>query len=355
MRNISDPINRKIVDSHKSIIQTMKLMDEESTKSLLVFEGDRFLGMITNGDLQRAIIANKPFDTAIGTIVDNSNKKYAHTDDDEESIKSWMLEVRAEMMPVIDSSGQLVKVIFWNDLFDEPQNDKRENIDLPVVIMAGGKGTRLKPLTNIIPKPLIPIGNKTILEDIMNRFENIGCRKFFMSLNYKSDMIRFYLNQLNHKYDIEFFEETKPLGTIGSVSLLKNKIETPFFVSNCDIVVDQDLRDVYNYHHGNHNDLTIVTAVKSMSIPYGVIETGENGLMTALKEKPEITYMINTGVYVLNPNCVRAIPEGEFFHITQLIEKIQRCGGRVGCFPVSEHAWKDMGEWPEYLKKINVL
>lgn len=355
MRNISDPINRKIVDSHKSIIQTMKLMDEESTKSLLVFEGDRFLGMITNGDLQRAIIANKPFDTVIGSIVDNSNKKYAHTDDDEESIKSWMLEVRAEMMPVIDSSGQLVKVIFWNDLFDEPQNDKRENIDLPVVIMAGGKGTRLKPLTNIIPKPLIPIGNKTILEDIMNRFENIGCRKFFMSLNYKGDMIRFYLNQLNHKYDIEFFEETKPLGTIGSVSLLKNKIETPFFVSNCDIVVDQDLRDVYNYHHGNHNDLTIVTAVKSMSIPYGVIETGENGLMTALKEKPEITYMINTGVYVLNPNCVRAIPEGEFFHITQLIEKIQRCGGRVGCFPVSEHAWKDMGEWPEYLKKINVL
>lgn len=355
MRNISDPINRKIVDSHKSIIQTMKLMDEESTKSLLVFEGDRFLGMITNGDLQRAIIANKPFDTAIGTIVDNSNKRYAHTDDDEESLKSWMLEVRAEMMPVIDSSGQLVKVIFWNDLFDEPQNDKRENIDIPVVIMAGGKGTRLKPLTNIIPKPLIPIGNKTILEDIMNRFENIGCRKFFMSLNYKSDMIRFYLNQLNHKYDIEFFEETKPLGTIGSVSLLKNKIETPFFVSNCDIVVDQDLRDVYNYHHGNHNDLTIVTAVKSMSIPYGVIETGENGLMTALKEKPEITYMINTGVYVLNPNCVRAIPEGEFFHITQLIEKIQRCGGRVGCFPVSEHAWKDMGEWPEYLKKINVL
>ncbi len=355
MRNISDSINRKIVDSHKSIIQTMKLMDEESTKSLLVFEGDRFLGMITNGDLQRAIIANKPFDTAIGTIVDNSNKKYAHTDDDEESIKSWMLEVRAEMMPVIDSSGQLVKVIFWNDLFDEPQNDKRENIDLPVVIMAGGKGTRLKPLTNIIPKPLIPIGNKTILEDIMNRFENIGCRKFFMSLNYKGDMIRFYLNQLNHKYDIEFFEETKPLGTIGSVSLLKNKIETPFFVSNCDIVVDQDLRDVYNYHHGNHNDLTIVTAVKSMSIPYGVIETGENGLMTALKEKPEITYMINTGVYILNPNCVRAIPEGEFFHITQLIEKIQRCGGRVGCFPVSEHAWKDMGEWPEYLKKINVL
>lgn len=355
MKSFSDSINRKIVDSHKSIIQTMKLMDEEYTKSLLVFEGEKFLGMITNGDLQRAIIANMPFDTTIGAIVDNANKKYAHTDDNEESIRSWMLEVRAEMMPVIDSSGQLIKVIFWTDLFDEPQKYNRENIDLPVVIMAGGKGTRLKPLTYVLPKPLIPIGVKTILEEILDRFEAVGCRKFFMSLNYKSDMIRFYLDQLERKYDIDFFEENKPLGTIGSVSLLKYKINTPFFVSNCDIVIDQDMRDVYDYHKENHNDLTIVTAVKSVCIPYGVVETGENGLMTALKEKPELTYMINTGVYILNPECITEIPEGECFHITQLMEKIKERGGRVGCFPVSEHAWKDMGEWPEYLKKINVL
>lgn len=355
MRNISDPINRKIVDSHKSIIQTMKLMDEESTKSLLVFEGDRFLGMITNGDLQRAIIANKPFDTAIGTIVDNSNKRYAHTDDDEESLKSWMLEVRAEMMPVIDSSGQLVKVIFWNDLFDEPQNDNRKTIDLPTVIMAGGKGTRLKPLTNVLPKPLIPINDKTILEEIMDRFEKIGCTKFYMSLNYKSDMIRFYIDQLEHRYDIEFFEEPKPLGTIGSVSLLKGRITTPFFVSNCDIIIDQDYRDVYDYHKSNHNDLTIVTSVKSFKIPYGVIETREDGLMIGLQEKPEFAYMINTGVYILNPECIDSIPEGKFFHVTQLMDIIKARGGRVGCFPVSEHAWKDMGEWAEYLKMIKVL
>ena len=144
--------------------------------------------------------------------------------------------------------------------------------------MAGGKGTRLKPLTNVIPKPLIPIGDKTILEEIMNQFETIGCQKFYMSINYKSDMIRFYLDQLDHYYDIEFFEEPKPLGTIGSVSLLKGKITTPFFVSNCDIIIDQDLRDVFEYHQNNHNDLTIVTAVKSFKIPYGVIETGEDGL-----------------------------------------------------------------------------
>lgn len=354
MNLFSERTKTRIVDSHKTIIQTMKLMDDEFTKALLVFDGEQFLGMITNGDLQRAIIAKKPFDTEIRTIVDNSKKKYAHILDDEEHIKAWMLDVRAEMMPVVDSDGKLVKVIFWDELFNDQQNDNREKIDIPVVIMAGGKGTRLKPITNVIPKPLIPIGEKTILEEIMDQFEKIGCQKFFMSVNYKSDMMRFYIEQLEHHYDIEFFEESKPLGTIGSVSLLKGKITTPFFVSNCDILIDQDYRDVYDYHQSNQNDLTIVTAVKSFKIPYGVIETGENGLMTGLQEKPEITYMINTGVYILNHECIEEIPEGEFFHITHLMEKIKNRGGRIGCFPVSEHAWKDIGEWNEYLKLIYV-
>ena len=352
----SEHIKKVIVDANQSIIQTMKTMDDRRTKSLLVFDKDHFVGMITNGDLQRAIISNKPFDTAIGSIVDNSNKKYAHTNDDEEHLKSWMLEVRAEMMPVLDGDEQLVDVIFWDEILSEtPIEDGRAKIDLPVVIMAGGKGTRLKPITNVIPKPLVPVGDKTILEEIMDQFEGIGCKKFYMSVNYKSDMMRFYLDQLEHHYDISFFEETKPLGTIGSVSLLKGKINTPFFVSNCDIIIDQDYRDVYEYHRNNHNDLTIVTAVKSFRIPYGVIETGEDGLMTGLQEKPEQTYMINTGVYILNPELIDEIPEGEFFHITHLMEKIKARGGRVGCFPVSEHAWRDMGEWPEYLKMINVL
>lgn len=344
-----------IVDANKTIIQTMKVMDDRKTKSLLVFSNEHFVGMITNGDLQRAIIANKPFDTTIGTIVDNSRKKYAHIDDNEEHIKTWMLEVRAEMMPVVDSTGKLTKVIFWNDLYDEARKDNREEINLPVVIMAGGKGTRLKPITNVIPKPLIPVGDKTILEEIMNQFETIGCQKFYMSINYKSDMMRFYLDQLDHHYNIDFFEEPKPLGTIGSVSMLKGKISTPFFVSNCDIIIDQDLRDVYEYHLNNRNDLTIVTAVKSFKIPYGVIETGEDGLMTGLQEKPEQTYMINTGVYILNPELIDEIPEGQFFHITHLMDNIKTRGGRVGCFPVSEHSWHDMGEWPEYLKMISVL
>lgn len=347
-------IKSRKVSPSAFLIDAMKQMDEAKVKTLLVFNEEHFEGLITIGDIQRAIINNIALKEPVSRIL-NRNKIYGYQSEGEDVIKDKMRRMRAEVMPILDDNGELVDVWFWNDLFKKAELSQREKINLPVVIMAGGKGTRLKPITNVIPKPLIPVGDKTILEEIMNQFEGIGCQKFYMSVNYKSDMMRFYLDQLEHHYDIEFFEETKPLGTIGSVSLLKGKINTPFFVSNCDIIIDQDYRDVYEYHQNNHNDLTIVTAVKSFRIPYGVIETGEDGLMTGLQEKPEQTYMINTGVYILNSELIDEIPEGEFFHITHLMEKVKTRGGRVGCFPVSEHSWRDMGEWPEYLKMIDVL
>lgn len=134
--------------------------------------------------------------------------------------------------------------------------------------------------------------------------------------------------------------------------MLKNKITTSFFVSNCDILIEQDFRDVYDYHNLNKNDITIVTAIKTQKIPYGVIETGEFGLMTSITEKPEMSYMINTGVYMLQPDMIKEIPEGSFFHITDLIDKVRKGGGKVGCFPVTEKSWTDIGEWDEYLKLI---
>lgn len=351
---MNSKIENLVIEANVVILEALRQMDIEKVKTLFVYNDNRFVGLLTLGDIQRAIIKNVTLTEPVSRILD-CNKLYGYKSESADIIKEKMLRLRAECMPVLDECGELVDVIFWRDLFEKEETDLRPKINLPVVIMAGGKGTRLKPITNVIPKPLVPIGDKTILEVIMDQFEAIGCRKFYMSVNYKSDMMHFYLDQLEHKYDIDFFEEEKPLGTIGSVALLKGKINTPFFVSNCDIVIDQDMRDVFDYHCENHNDLTIVTAVKSFQIPYGVIETGENGLMTALKEKPELTYMINTGVYILSPDCIDEIPQGEFFHITQLMEKVKARGGRVGCFPVSEHAWKDMGEWGEYLKMINVL
>lgn len=351
---ILEKIRTRSIQCNISVLDALKKMDRESVKMLFVFEGNIFISILTIGNIQRSIIKGVDMSTPVSEMVER-DKVYARVNDSQESIIKTMKEFRAECMPIVGEDGTLKDVLFWEDMFLDSKYLEREKINMPVVIMAGGKGTRLKPITNVIPKPLIPIGDKTILEEIMDQFEGIGCTQFYMSVNYKSDMMRFYLDQLDHKYQIEFFEEPKPLGTIGSVALLKGKINTPFFVSNCDIVIDQDYRDVYEYHRNNKNDITIVTAVKSIRIPYGVIETGENGLMTGLKEKPEQTYMINTGVYILNPDLIDEIPDGEFFHITHLMEKVKVRGGRVGCFPVSEQAWRDMGEWPEFLKMIKVL
>lgn len=348
-----EKIQTRIISPSASLLDAMRKMDERSVKTLFVLCNDHFEGIITLGDIQRAIINNIPLSAPLNHIL-SKNKVYGYLSDEEDCIKEKMRKMRAEVMPILDESGELVDVWFWNDLFKKADLPQREKISLPVVIMAGGKGTRLKPITNVIPKPLVPIGDKTILETILDQFEEIGCTKFYMSVNYKADIMKYYLAQLDHKYDIEFFQEEKPLGTIGSVSLLKGKITTPFFVSNCDSINEQDYRDVYDYHVSNHNELTIVTMVKSFKIPYGVIETGEDGLMVSLSEKPELTFQVNTGVYILNSSCIDEIPEGEFFHITHLMERIKSRGGRVGCFPVSEHSWKDMGEWSEYLKMINV-
>lgn len=347
-------IQNLFIESTSSVLSAIKQMDSIRRKLLIVAKNNHYIGLLSIGDIQRSIIKGVNLSTAVEYILRNG-AMVASVHDDRKFIIALMKEKKIEYMPIIDDDKKIIDIIFWEEIFNSKIEENREKIDLPVVIMAGGKGTRLQPITNVIPKPLVPIGDKTILEVIMDQFEGIGCHKFYMSINYKADMMKYYLSQLDHKYDVEFFMEDKPLGTIGSVSLLKGKITTPFFVSNCDSINEQDYRDVWDYHVSNHNDMTIVTMVKSFKIPYGVIETGEDGLMTALKEKPEQTYQVNTGVYILNPNLIDEIPQGEFFHITHLMEKVKARGGRIGCFPVSEQSWKDMGEWPEYLKMIKVF
>jgi NDP-sugar pyrophosphorylase family protein len=221
--------------------------------------------------------------------------------------------------------------------------------------MAGGKGTRLRPLTNVFPKPLLPINEKTIIEDIMDRFVGVGCNEFHISVNYKAQTIKdYFVNLNNSEYSIDYFEEDKPLGTAGSMFLIKDKIHTTFFVSNCDILIDQDLSEIYEYHKSNKNKITIVSAMKNYKIPYGTIETSENGLLKSMDEKPELIFQINTGMYILEPEMLDLIPNNEFFHITELIEKVRKSGENVGVFPIGENSWQDIGNWDDYKKILKL-
>ncbi len=334
-------------------LEALKRMDEIKRKLLFVLDGDIFLGVVSIGDIQRAIINQ----TDINEPIQKTLRKHitaASVDQSFDEIKKIMIEKRAEAMPIINNEGKLEKIIYWEDIVEESILIKPPELNLPVVIMAGGKGTRLRPITNVIPKPLVPIGDITIVEEIMNRFKNYGSSNFYMSVNYKAELIEYYFkNESKQKYDITYFKEDKPLGTAGSLHLLKDQLKTTFFVSNCDIIVEDDYSEILRYHRENKNELTLVAALKTYNIPYGTIETVENGLLGSLNEKPTLTIMINAGFYILEPHLINEIPADSFFHITELIEKLRTKNRRVGVFPISENSWKDMGEWNDYLKLIN--
>lgn len=349
-----DKISNISIDYNSSIMQSLKMMDMQKVKLLFVFCDEKFKGLLTIGDVQRAIIAGIDLNNGLCKILDKK-KIYASVDDSITSIKEQMFNLRAECMPVLDSNDNLVDVYFWKDLFGRVDNIQRRRLNIPVVIMAGGKGTRLAPLTNVFPKPLIPIGKKTIVESIMDKFVEYGCHDFHLSVNYKADTIKNYFEFIdNSEYNISYFQEEKPMGTAGSLRLLKDKINSTFFVSNCDILIEEDYANILDYHKRNRNELTVVAAVKTFSIPYGTINTCADGLLEAIEEKPTYSFKINTGFYILEPSLLKDIPD-EFFHITHLMERLQSQGRRVGVYPISQNDWKDMGDWNEYLRMINIL
>jgi dTDP-glucose pyrophosphorylase len=346
------PENR-IVKNTDSILSVLKLMDATLRKLYIVCDNiGSYIGLVSMGDIQRAIIRNIALNESIGNILRKENR-VASLGDSFSEIKQLMIEFRMEFMPVLNEEKQIIGIYLWEDLFPGVVKTSKKSINLPVVIMAGGQGSRLKPLTNILPKPLIPIGEKSIIETIMDSFYEYGCEDFYISLNYKADFTQDYINKYinqENKFRTHFFIETKPLGTAGSLHLLKDKIQSTFFISNCDIIIEQDYTEILNYHKQNKNELTVVAALRHYRIPYGTIESGESGELQQLNEKPELTFKINSGLYILEPHLLAEIPTNEFFHITELIEKIIGRKGKVGVFPVPEGAWKDIGEWEEYLK-----
>lgn len=343
------------ISKKELIIDALKLMDKLGRKLLIVIDGEKFFSLLSVGDIQRAIIGNRSLDCQIESILRNETK-VGKLSDKIDYIKAIMMEHRMEFYPIIDKDSIIKSIYFWEDLFDFSLKKTSQKLNLPVIIMAGGEGRRLKPLTNIFPKPLIPFGGKTIIEKIMDNFVDAGCSSFYISVNYKAEFIRHYFNELqNPKYHIAYFQEDKPLGTAGSLSLIKDQINETFFVSNCDIIINQDYSEILNYHQKNNNELTIVSALKHYPIPYGIINTKDNGVLDNLKEKPELIFQINSGMYILESHLLKEIPKNTFFHITQLIENIQKRDGRVGVFPVSEKSWVDIGTWQEYLHNQNII
>jgi dTDP-glucose pyrophosphorylase len=340
-----------LIGYDKPIKTALKRLDEEGRKVIFVSnEEEKLYGALTDGDIRRWILKTGGIEGSVNDIC-SKDPVYLQEDYSIDKVKDLMVTRKIEAIPIIDNRRKIVKILFWDDIFKEKKKEVTK-IDLPVVIMAGGKGVRLDPFTRVLPKSLIPIGDKTIIEMIMDEYAKFGMKDFYISINHKSKMIRAYFEEHNSDYNFKFVEENIPMGTIGSLSFLKDNIKNPFFVANCDVIIKTDYSDIYSLHKKNKNAMTLVTSMQHHTIPYGVCETENSGKLKNIKEKPEFDFLVNTGMYLMNPEIIELIPQNRSFDIIELINLLKKKKYNIGIYPVSEKSWLDIGQWGEYKKTL---
>jgi len=349
-------LEKFFINSNNTIYESMKAIDKSGSKCLIVIDHNlKLKGTISDGDLRRSIIDGKKITTKISNIY-NKNPKYVYFDKkNKKLIKDIFLKDYLDLLPVLNDKKQVIDIIKIDDIFDDKNIAKKFKIKLPVVIMAGGFGKRLKPFTDILPKPLIPINNVPVIDHIIENFNNNGVNKFIISLNYKSKIMRAYFEEMKKNIKIEFVEEKKPLGTIGSLSLLENKIPKSFFVTNCDVLIDYNYQEILNSHLFNKNKITIVACSKSFQVPYGNCKIDSDGNLLNIEEKPNYKILINTGMYVINREIIKFIPKNTKFDINNLIKILKDKKIKIGVFPISYQNWLDVGQWNEYKKTIDIF
>lgn len=338
-----------LVGATTTVLQAMRQLEDTAQKILFVVDdGGLLVGSLTDGDIRRWILAGGDLQDPIENVC-NREPYRVEQGYDLSSVRKLMLEQTIGSVPVVNDRNQVVDLLFWEQVFKDGSAHKPPRpIHLPVVIMAGGKGTRLDPFTRVLPKPLIPLGDKTVIERIIDTFLRFSVSTFYLSVNNKSRIIKSYFEELSPSYAVKYIEEDSPLGTAGSLRYLCDSLDGSLIVTNCDIILDTDYSELVEFHQRNANDITIVGSLKSYNIPYGICEIADGGELVKITEKPEYNFLVNTGMYVLQAESLCLIPEGEFFHMTHLIERVKETGGKVAVFPVSDKAWLDTGEWVEY-------
>lgn len=338
-----------------SIKGAMRHMRDLGEKVLfLIDEKQKLIGALSDGDIRRWILSGGSLEEAVAKIY-NAHPRFVKENYEIKDVKKIMLDFGIECVPVVNRNKKITNVLTWEEVFAGKVSKQKQPINAEVVVMAGGKGTRLDPFTRILPKPLIPIGDKPIIEIIMDKFCAYGVADFHLSVNHKARMLKSYFEETSGRYNIQYIEEKKPLGTIGSLKFINGKGGRPVVVTNCDIIIDCDYAELLAFHEEHHYDITIVVSCKNYVIPYGVCEIENGGKLTRIKEKPEYDLLINTGMYVINRNMIDLIPKNRFFNTTDLIAKAKQKGKKVGAFPINEKAWVDVGQWEEYHKAIDKM
>ena len=345
-----------IVTKNITIKEALNALEKGGQKSLvIVADNGKLIGTLSDGDLRRAILKGLKLNNCIENIYNQAPTYFVKNQYDKRIAKDTFLKENFDIIPIVDEHNKLIEIISWYDIFNKNELKNIPRLEVPVVIMAGGKGTRLEPFTKVLPKPLIPINDKTIIEKIIENFTTIGANNFYLTVNYKSGILKAFFKEKKPKYKIHFIEEKIPLGTSGSLRYLQGKFEKPFFITNCDIIINVDYLDLYKFHQEGSYDITLVASAKEYVIPYGTCELNDKGYLEKINEKPEYNFLVNTGLYVMNPDVLQYIPKDIIYHITDLIEDLKKKDKKVGVYPVSEDAWTDVGQWEEYRKIINQI
>ncbi len=353
---MNEQVKPFLLPQTNTIRQAMEQLEKTEEKIVFVVdEASRLVGSLTDGDIRRWILSDGDLKAEVHRIC-NRNPHAAAEGFDIDKLRADMLNGNLGCVPVVNGSREIVRLVFWKELFQsEVEIKPKPRLNLPVVIMAGGKGTRLAPFTNVLPKPLIPMGDRTVIEIIIDQFRPYGLDRFYLSVNYKSKILKSFFEELDPAYSVKYIEENEPRGTAGALRALHTPVQENLIVTNCDIIIQADLSELVSFHTENNHDLTLVASLKDYNIPYGVCELEKGGSLARIKEKPQYSFLVNTGMYVVRRDRLDLIPENTRCDMTDFIEMLKNAGGSIGVFPIGENAWIDTGEWAEYRKALDSL
>lgn len=330
-----------LIPPSASILRAIETIDQGALQIALITDGDgRLLGTVTDGDVRRGILRGVGLDREVSEIM-NIHPITASSQDTQETILATMKLRRLQQIPIIDRDGLVIGVQVLADILRSNQRDNW------VVLMAGGLGTRLAPLTNDTPKPLLKVGTKPLLETIMQNFIEYGFHKFYLSVNYKAEMIRDYFGDGSRfGVEIRYVHEEKRMGTAGALSLLPERPEETFFVMNGDLLTKVNFQQLLDFHQEHGAAGTMCVREYDFQIPYGVVKTDKHRLM-GIVEKPVEHFFVNAGIYVLEPECIDLIPQDEFYDMPSLFEQLIARQRETSVFPIREY-WMDIGQMADY-------
>ena len=338
-------IEKMIIKEDETILGAMEYLDQAATKVLFVAEGGKLLAALTDGDIRRWILQKGDLNAAVKNAA-NYSPKYLVGAGRQQALQ-YMREQCIDALPIVDDAGMIHSIVLWNENEIVLRGD---SVDVPVVIMAGGLGTRLYPYTKILPKPLIPVADIPITERIIHSFQHIGCQNFYMIVNHKKNMIKAYFNDLDTQYSLKFCDEDTPLGTGGGISLLRDMVSETFVLTNCDVLILEDVRKIIKHHRQQGNIVTMVCSLKNYVIPYGVVNFTEGGEISSFEEKPSLSFFTNTGYYILEPDVYRYVADGEKIGMPDILLRMKEDDQKIGVYPIGENAWMDMGQFDELEK-----